>query len=136
FRKGARSQSPATRHDLVLCRKWENFCISVGSDDRWIFLRLFRSQGPASHRILSDGDRINNPGVAGAVLLATHRNSLGDPVISPVRPVSFEKPRLASARSSSRCALSSNRVCSLLRKARPQGASPANVFEWGRSGEL
>src|SRR5439155_14599229 len=78
FREGARSQSPATRHDLVLCRKWENFCISVGSDDRWIFLRLFRSQGPASHRILSDGDRINNPGVAGAVLLATHRNSLGD----------------------------------------------------------
>ena len=57
-------------------------------------------------------------------------------MISPVRPVSFEKPRLASARSSSRCALSSNRVCSLLRKARPQGASPANVFEWGRSGEL
>ena len=43
-------------------------------------------------------------------------------MISPVRPVSFEKPRLASARSSSRYALSSDRVCSLLRKARPQGS--------------
>src|SRR5207245_2795580 len=76
FRKITRSQSAAARHDLVICSCWKDFCISVGSDDRRLLLRLFRSQGSASHRIFADCDRICTPVVAGGLLLAPDRNSL------------------------------------------------------------